>query len=327
MKKLRWGIMGAAAIAPNFLEGVRLSSCSVAAAVASRDLSRAKSFAARHDIPLVFGSYDEMLRSGAIDAVYIPLPNSFHAEWMIRSLEAGIPALSEKPFTATAAEAREVLKARERTGLPVAEGFMYRFHPMQDRLMECLKSGAIGEPVLMHSTFRFILDDPTSIVVSAELAGGALLDVGCYCVNMSRRVAGCEPVRAMAFKRGTAVDDSIAGVLQFPNGFVAQMDSSIESHGHARAEIAGTKGSIVLNAPFNPGGERGEFIIRREGAPDEKVVTPGANRFHLEVEDFASAVLHGTPLRWPIEDAIANMAALDALIASARTGEAARVEA
>ncbi len=184
MRRVRWGILGAADIAPNLLEGVRLSSNSEAVAVASRDFSRAQAFAERHGLPRVFGSYEALLHSGEVDAVYVALPNSLHAKWCIHALEAGLAVLCEKPFTATAAEAREVMRVRDKTGVPIIEGFMYRFHPMYERVFDLLNSGTIGDVILVQSAFTFLLDDPNHIAASAELAGGALLDIGCYCVNL-----------------------------------------------------------------------------------------------------------------------------------------------
>ena len=202
---------------------------------------------------------------------------------------------------------------------------MYRFHPLYAPLLHCLRDGAIGQVTCIHSTFTWFLEDRTEIPASAELAGGALMDVGCYPVNFSRLIAGCEPVRACAFQRGTDVDDTLVGILEFPNGILAEVECSIESHERTRAEIAGTRGAIVLERPFNPGDNEGSFLVRSEGN-DERVITPGANRYQLEVEDFARSVLTGEPLRWPAEDAIANMAAIDALLASARTGKMVAVE-
>ncbi|HOZ48767.1 MAG TPA: Gfo/Idh/MocA family oxidoreductase [Candidatus Hydrogenedentes bacterium] len=325
MPRIRWGILGTASIAPSLFEGIRLSANSEATAVASRDRARARAWAEQHGVRHAFGSYDDLIDAKVVDAIYIPLPNSLHAEWTIRALEAGLPVLCEKPLTANAAEARRVLEARNRTGMPVAEAFMYRFHPMYDRLFEALRAGIIGDVVSVQSTFTFLLDEPDHVAASAALAGGALLDVGCYCVNLARRVAACEPTTAAAFKRGTSVDDTLIGMLEFPNGMFAQIECSIECFERVRAEIVGTQGSILIESPWNPGDERARFIVQRENST-ERVETPGANRFQLEVEDLAAAILEGGQPRWPLEDAVANMAALDALIASARTGAAVPVE-
>jgi predicted dehydrogenase len=322
---LRWGILGTAAIAPAVAEGIARSANGIVAAIASRDLAKGERWAQEHGVPRAFGSYQELLDSGAVDVVYNPLPNSLHAEWTMRALRAGLPVLCEKPFTANAAEAREVVRVSTETGLPVAEAFMYRYHPLYEQLLPRLREGVIGQVTCMHSSFTWFLDDRTEIPASAELAGGALMDVGCYPVNLARLVAGCEPTRATAFQRGTDVDDTLVGLLEFPNGILAEVECSIESHERTRAEIIGTRGMIVMESPWNPGGEQGRFLIRADGR-EEWVVTPGANRYQLEVEDFARAVLTGVPTRWPAEDAVGNMAAIDALLASARTGKIVGVE-
>lgn len=323
--KLRWGILGTAAIAPDMAKGIAMSSTGVVNAIASRDLARAERWAQEHGVPHAFGSYDALLDSGVVDVVYNPLPNSLHAEWTIRALRAGLPVLCEKPFTSNAAEAREVLKVSAETGLPVAEAFMYRFHPIYERVLECLRSGVIGTITCIHSTFTWFLEDRGQIPASAELAGGALMDVGCYPVNLARLAADCEPVRACAFRRGTGIDDTLTGLLEFPNGILAQIECSIESYERTRAEIVGTRGAILLESPWNPGDDQARFILRTEGR-QEQIATPGANRYRLEVEDFARAVMTGGAPRWPAQDAIGNMAAIDALLASAATGKLVSVE-
>jgi predicted dehydrogenase len=317
----RWGILGAASIAPAVIEGIRMGETGEVRAVASRDLGRAKSFAAKHDIPRAFGSYDELLRSGEVDIMYNPLPNSLHAEWTIKALEAGLPVLCEKPFTATTAEARTVAEVSRRVGVPVAEAFMYRFHPVYDEVMALVLQGAIGELQLIESCFTFYLEDRTGVAAAPELAGGALMDVGCYCVNFARLITGAEPSAAIATEKRTNVDDTFAGVLEFADGVLAQVQSSIGAHGRARAEIVGTQGAILLENPWFPGEEAGEIVLRR-GTDTERIRTRGANCYHLETEDFALAVREKRPPRWTVDDAIANMAAIEALAASARTGAA-----
>jgi xylose dehydrogenase (NAD/NADP) len=317
--KLRWGILGTAAIAPAVIDGIRRTTNGVVGAVASRDLARGRSWAAAYGVPQAFGSYDALVKSGVVDVVYNPLPNSLHAEWTLRSLEAGLPVLCEKPLAASAAEARLVAAASQKTGLPAAEAFMYRFHPIYDAVLARIREGAIGDVRCVQSTFTWYLDDRTQIPASAELAGGALMDVGCYPVNLARLITGAEPDSVAAFQHGGEVDDTLVGVLRFPNGVLAEIECSIEGYERARAEIVGTRGSIVLESPWHPGDEGARFIVRHDGR-DETVVTPGANRYQLEAQDFADAVLTGRPPRWPIEDAVANMAVIDALLTSARTG-------
>ena len=322
---IRWGILSTANISRAIIRGIGLSHASCVQAVASREWTRANEWAKEHGIPRAFGSYEDMIASGEVDIVYNPLPNSLHAEWTIKALEAGLAVLCEKPFTVNAAEAREVLAAAKRTGRIVAEAFMYRFHPIYAEVLDHIRNGAIGDVISIRSVFAFNLEDRSSITASKELAGGALMDVGCYCVNLSRMIAGCEPVRACASERRTTVDDTLAGALEFPNGVLAQLECSIESHARDRAEIAGTEGMIVLGKPWFPGEEQGRILLHR-GDTEEEISTPGANCYHLEIEDFVMAYKTHQPLRWPPEDAVANMAVIDALYRSAKEGQAAPIE-
>jgi predicted dehydrogenase len=322
---LRWGILGTANIARAVVNGIRMSSNGTVAAVASRDSARAEAWAQTHAIPKSFGSYDALIHSGEVDAIYVPLPNSMHAEWTIRCLRAGIPVLCEKPFARSASEAREVQRVAQETGIPVAEAFMYRFHPLYDQLVGLLLQGVIGNLVSIRSAFSFHLRDRNEIPASAELAGGALMDVGCYCVNFARLITGTEPDGAVALERRSCVDDTLAGVLRFPDRVLAQVDCSIEAYDRAQAEIVGSDGVIVLEDPWFPGEERGQILLRRS-AKEERITTPGGNGYHLEVEDFVEAVRTGRPPRWTVEDAVANMAVIDALLNAARTGSPTAVE-
>lgn len=322
MPTLRWGILGTAAIADSVIPGIRASGCGRVVAVASRDAGKARSWADARGIPLSFRSYDAMLKSGEIDVVYNPLPNRLHAEWTIRALQAGIPVLCEKPFSTSAVEARAVADVSARTGRLAVEAFMYCHHPLYRRLQAALSAGEIGSVVSICSGFTFLLDDRTSIVASPELAGGALMDVGCYPVHFARLVTGREPLRAVAFERRTTVDDSLFGLLEFPDGVVASIECSIESHERQHASITGTAGTIVIDKPWFPGNESSRFVIHREGLPDqpETVTCPGDDPYRCEVIDFTRAVTKGEPPRWGIEDAVANMAAIDALYAAAALG-------
>ena len=203
---------------------------------------------------------------------------------------------------------------------------MYRFHPLYDQVLERIGEGAIGQVTSIRTCFTFRLSDRGNIRASAELAGGSLMDVGCYCVNLARRIAGCEPVRAHAMERRTSVDDTLMGALEFPNGILSQFESSIESQGRSRAEIAGTEGLIRIESPWFPGEDRAQFAVRR-GDHEEVMVTPGANCYCLEAEDFVNAFRTHAPLRWGPDDAVANMAVLDALYAYAREGRDVEVSA
>ena len=314
----RWGILGTASIAETLVAAMGRSPGNIAQAVASRTPERARAWAARMGIPDAYGSYDALLAAGGFDAIYVPLPNALHADWTIRALEAGYPVLCEKPLALRSEEARAVAAAAARTGLPVAEGFMYRFHPQIARVLELLDDGVVGRLVSIDSRFTFFEDDRSTVVASAALGGGALMDVGCYCVNLSRLLARAEPVRCVALQTGETVDDTMMGVLEFPGGVLARFEASIARGEDHRAEIHGTEGSLILPNPWVPGTRETRIILRRWGSPDEVFVVPGADTWRLEIEDFAAAVTAGRPPRWPLEDSVANMAVIDALFGSAR---------
>lgn len=325
MKKegiLRWGILGTAGISTELIRTAGLSSICEVGAVASRDAGRAESWAGEHGIPLSYGGYDDLLDAGEVDVIYNPLPNSLHAEWTIRALEAGYPVLCEKPLTANASEASKVRAAAAQTGLPVAEAFMYRFHPVYSRVFELLESGTIGTLSTISSRFTFMLDDRSAIPASRELAGGALMDVGCYCVNLSRMIAGCEPTRVSAFERRSTVDDLLVGILDFPNGVLAQFETSIANAERHRVEIAGSTGSIVLERPWLPGREEAQIKVCRWDEEDEVIKVEGADPYFLEVEDFVAVCKGLIVPRWSIDDAVCNMAVIDALYQSADVGRA-----
>lgn len=323
---VRWGILSTARINRAFVEGVGMSTESCVQAVASREWTRANEWAKNFGVPRAFGSYEELIHSGEVDAIYNPLPNSMHCEWTIRALEAGLPVLCEKPFASNAAEAREMVATSRRTGVLLAEAFMYRYHPIYDRILERIEAGDLGNLVSIRvSQCFFMTDRATNIRASAALAGGAVMDVGCYCINFCRRITGEEPVRAVAFERRSTVDDTLMGTLEFPGGTLAQFEVSMESQGRSRAEIAGTKGLIVMDRPFFPGRNDTQFVIRR-GDSEEVVTVPGVDCYHLEVKDFVRAMQTRGDTRWPAEDAIRNMAVIDAVYAAAKLGRAVEVE-
>lgn len=325
VRGLRWGVLGTAGIARDaVIPGIRAIGAGRVEAVASRDIARARSFADDQGIPLAFGSYDEMLRSGVVDVIYNPLPNTLHAEWTVKALEAGLPVLCEKPLAMHASEGRSISDAARRAGLPVAEAFMYRFHPVFDAVRAAIAQGVIGRPSTMRSVFTFVQDTDAATPASAGLGGGALRDVGCYCVNVSRLLTGTEPARATAIERRDVLDWTVAGILEFPGSFLAQIECSIENHERHEAEISGSDGTIRFPDPWFPGVESARYLLKR-GESEEFIEVPGSDPYGLEALDFARAVVTGQPPRWPIADAVANLAAMDALFEAARTGRTVRV--
>ncbi len=325
--RLRFGVLGTARIADAVVRGIRMSSNAELRAIASRDLGRAKAWASERDVPFAFGSYDEMLASDQIDAVYVPLPNALHKKWSVRAAQNGKHVLCEKPIAANAAEVEEMIAAAEANGVKMMEAFMYRYHPQIARLQELLANGAIGEVKIVRASFGFFLNHPDDVRWSKELAGGALLDLGCYCVNVARLVVGAEPVSASASAEwaATGVDSTVVGMLDFPNGAFATIDCSMQTGVDMQEwlTVSGTEGRITLTEPFRVGEEPVQILIDRKPA-SQTVAVPGAYEYRLMVEHFADAVLNNRPLSYTLQDSLGNMRTIDALYRSARTGQ--RVE-
>ncbi len=326
MSKVRWGILSTASISSSFIKAIKKSDMAEVVAVASRYKSSADAWARQYDIPRSFPSYEGMLSYKEMDAVYIPLPNSLHAQWAIKALKAGFPVLCEKPIAVNAIEAQQISEAAKECNLPVAEGFMYRFHPLFDKVQELIADGQIGDITSIHSKFTYMLDNPGEIPASKELAGGSLMDIGCYSINLSRLISGSEPLRVTAIERRNDVDETMFGILDFPSGILASFECSISNFERHRAEISGTKGSIVIDDPWIPGCQNTSFMVFREEQAAEQIVVNGNDAYLLEIEDFSKVVAGQKAPRWPIEDAVNNMKVIDALFESARTNQVTEVK-
>jgi predicted dehydrogenase len=320
---LRWGVMstaniGRAAVNP----AIQASTNGTLEAVASRDAERTRAFAQAHGIGRHHGSYEALLDDPEVDAVYIPLPNALHREWTIRAAQAGKHVLCEKPLALDAAECLEMEAAARDAGVLLMEAFMYRFHPRTERVVEMLREGAIGDVRSVRSAFTFRLTRPDNIRFDPDLGGGALMDVGCYCVNAARTLTGMEPVEAIATARwtGRGVDDELTGVLRFPEEVTAHFDASLTMERREFYEVAGTDGQLRVDGAFLPGTD--EVVIEqhhgREGGTLHAV--GGADEYRCMVEHFAACVLEGRPVRYPAAEAAANMRAIEALYRSARAG-------
>ncbi|MEJ2538458.1 MAG: Gfo/Idh/MocA family oxidoreductase [Gemmatimonadota bacterium] len=284
-----------------------------------------RSFAEECGIPRHHGSYDDLVADDDIDAVYIPLPNRYHAEWAIRAAQAGKHVLCEKPLAMNAEECHAMAEAAQEAGVVLMEAFMYRFHPRTTRVMERLSEGAVGELRTLRSAFTFRLRHPFNIRLNPELGGGALMDVGCYCVNVSRTLTGAEPVAAQATARwtgdqpGEGVDDELTGVLHFPGGVTAHFDCALTQERREFYEAQGTEGYLRVESAFLPG--TGDVVLEehRGGDVTEHPVD-GDDEYRLMVEHFMECVRTGATPRWPASEAAANMKAIQALYRSARSG-------
>jgi predicted dehydrogenase len=321
--KLRFGILSTAHIArAAVIPAIKSSRNGDVRAVGSRNRERAYAFASELGIPQSYGSYEALLEAEDIDAVYIGLPNSLHCEWTVKAAEAGKHVLCEKPLGATAAECEEMDRAARKNGVVLMEAFMYRFHPRTERVSRLVREGAIGPLSAIQSTFTFRLRRTDDIRLQKELAGGALMDVGCYCVNVSRTLAAAEPVEAQAFAlwAESGVDSQMAGTLRFESGLLAQFDCALTLERRESYQAAGPEGHLLVSSAFLPG--EGETTIEEHhGRQGRSIHTlPGADEYRLMVEHFSDAALEGREVRYPASEAAANLRAIEALYRSAKNG-------
>jgi predicted dehydrogenase len=330
-QKLRWGILSPARIGVKaVIPAIQQSNNGIVAAIASRDDARAAETARALGIPRAFGSYDALLDSPDIDAIYNPLPNHLHKEWTIRAAARGKHILCEKPFALNAAEVDEMIAAAKQHRVLLMEAFMYRFHPQFAKLKSLIDAGAIGQVRTIRTAFGFMLNRPNDIRIRRDTGGGALMDVGCYCVNMARLVAGAEPLQVQAnvvMHENKQVDGSLAAILRFPADVVAVFDCNFHSDYREWLQVQGTEGRLDVPRPIKPMDRPAEIILSRGEKADAVFeptthTTPAANHYQLMVEHFADAVLNGTPLRYPPAEGRANMCVIDALYESAQTGRA-----
>lgn len=334
-RPLQLGILGAANIARAFTSGVAPSETVKVAAVASRDAARAESFARECGIPRFHGSYEALLADPAIDAIYNPLPNSLHAEWSIRAMEAGKHVLCEKPLATSAADARAMFAAAKRLGRHLVEAYPYRAQPQTLKLRELLAAGAIGKVRLIHSSFGIVFSDPANIRLRPDVGGGALLDAGSYAVSLALLATGERPERVSATARWseTGVDLSTVATLEFPGGALAQISASFATAFHRQALIAGDAGTIETTYLNHPPVGGPPILTVRHGTlntvvPEIVEVAPG-NGFLAEAESFERLLRHG-PEQWTgatPEESIDIALTLDAILESVRSGAAVRVTA
>jgi predicted dehydrogenase len=312
---LRWGVISTARINELVLAGARASEQAEVLAVASRDDALAAAYAREHGIEHAYGSYDALLADPQIEAVYISLPNALHVEWAIRALEAGKHVLCEKPLSRRAADAERAFDVAERCGRLLMEAFMYRHNPQTQRLRSLVDEGAIGRLRVVRASFGFYLDDLTNVRMRRELEGGALMDVGCYCVNAARLLCGePERVHAEQLLGGDGVDIAFAGVLGFADEVLAHFDCGMVLSPRDELVVLGEQGSLHLADPWHcrtPGIE-----LRRAGG-SESIEIETVNSYSLELDNLSAAIRGtGVPLLGR-EDAVGQARAIEALYAAA----------
>jgi predicted dehydrogenase len=316
---VRWGILSTANIGRNkVIPAIHASNNGEVVAVASRSLASAQAFADEMNIPQAYGSYEELINADIVDAIYIPLPNTMHAEWSIKCAQAGIPTLCEKPFASDAPEAQSIVDAFEQHGVLLAEAFMYRFHPQHAKVKEIIADGGIGDLMSITSNFTFRLTDEANIRLSKTLAGGSLMDVGCYCINVMRFMTGEEPEDIKATARigdVTGVDEVLAGTLKFPSGVIGHFDSGLRSYRENSYTLRGTLGKITLPVSFVPDGKTDTIVQHWHGDDYTEHIIPAIDQYKLMVEDFADALLNNRAPRFMPSDAVRNMEVIDKMIA------------
>lgn len=310
--RIRFGILGTGDINRLFLAGARQTDQVEMVAVGSRDRARGMAFAQEHGISRVHATYEALLADPDVDAVYICVPNSLHHPWTMAALAAGKNVLCEKPYTRHADDVTEAFDAADRGGLVLSEAFMWRHTPLMRRLPEVVAT--IGELYLIRSTFSFLLSNPGNTRLSAELGGGSLMDVGTYCVNASRLLAGREPVAAYGTQvvGPTGVDIRFAGILRFDGDLTAQFGSGF-THVHRGLEAIGSEGSVFVPGPWP---ENIEVIVRN----GEEIRVPPTNAYRLEVENMAAAIRGEEEPLLGRADALGQARTLEALYRSAETG-------
>lgn len=319
--QVRWGILSTANIGKKrVIPAIQQSNNGIVSAVASRDFQKAKAFAEECGIPQVYGSYEELLADPNIDAIYIPVPNSMHAEWAIKCAEAGKATLCEKPLASDGDEAQTMVDAFKARGILFAEAFMYRFHPQNQRAWQMIQEGAIGELQIINASFSFKIAKRGDIRLNQELAGGALMDVGCYCINTARFFTGEDPIKGHALAKfgESGVDEEIVGVLEFPSGVRAHLDASFNSIKVHTYELRGSDGRIVMPESFTPEPNQATVIHYWHGNDYEKIEIAPDNQYRIMVEDFADAYINKRPPRFDPQDGVSNMRAIDLLLKSAR---------
>jgi predicted dehydrogenase len=319
---MRWGILGPGRISRAFLTGLAGSASEHAVAVGSRALDRAEATAREFGVPRAYGSYDQLLADDEVEAVYVGTPNGVHAEGAIAAARAGKHVLCEKPLGVSRAEAETMFEAARKHGVWLMEAFMYRFHPRTLRLAEIVAAGEIGAPTLIRASFGFAVSDPGNVRLSRQLAGGALMDVGCYPVNAARMIAG--PVRAAtATARWRDVDVTLAGVLDHTGGALSLVSCSLVSGRHNELQVVGSDGVITVPYAFTPPKDRPSTMLVTRGNETEEQTFGPVDQYTLEAEGFAALVTVGhqaaaTLPQMPLVESLDNAATIDTLLATAR---------
>ena len=327
MSELRWGVLSTADIGrKKVIPAIQKARRCRVVAIGSRDSARATAVAAELGIARAHDSYEALLADAEVDAVYIPLPNHMHMEWTLKAAEAGKHVLCEKPLALTAEEAERMIAACDSAGVTLMEAFMYRLHPSWVAVREIVASGRIGTLMAVQSWFSYFNDDPTNIRNIREVGGGALYDIGCYNVNLSRMLFAAEPRRVAASvirEPGTDVDVITSAILEFEGGS-ASFTCSTRTETDQRVHVYGTTGRVSVAIPFNiPPDRPTEVFVTAGGDPPvsprtETRTFPAADPYTIEAEEMAAIVLDGAAPQFPIHDAVANLRVMEQIFSQER---------
>jgi predicted dehydrogenase len=318
MKKVRWGVLSTAKIArEKVIPAMQTGAYCDIVAIASRNKEQAQETANKLGIPVVYGSYEELLNDKNIDAVYIPLPNHLHVEWTLKAIKAGKHVLCEKPIALSAEQANQLLQtAQQHPSIKVMEAFMYRFHPQWVQAKMLVDDGRIGTLKTIHSFFSYYNADPKNIRNQKDLGGGGMMDIGCYCVSLARFLFNSEPVRVLGQVTTDPVlqtDTMTSGILEFATG-TATFTCSTQLMPYQRVQIMGTEGRIEIEIPFNaPPNQVTRLWLHTKAGSEEMNFDP-VDQYTLQGDLFSLAVLNNKPVPTPLQDAVNNMKVIETVL-------------
>lgn len=322
-KKVSWGVLSTANIAvEKVIPAMQLGQYSQISAIASRNKEKAVHFANKLGIPKAYGNYQDLLNDKTIDAIYIPLPNHMHVEWSIKCLEAGKHVLCEKPIGLNTDQAKHLLEQTTKfPKLKIMEAFMYRFHPRWNLVRDSINNGDIGQVKNIHSVFTYYNTDPSNIRNIAEVGGGSLLDVGCYCISLARFLFNDEPLHVDAtieYDLNFKIDYLVSALLKFKKG-TATFTCSTQLLDREYAEILGTTGRIEIPYPFIPSEQLNSKITIINANSTKEKITNKYNQYTLQGDAFSKAILNNTAVPTSLKDAINNIKIIDKLFKNAKT--------
>ena len=323
-RKVSWGILSTAKIGrEKVIPAMQQSNFVDVLGISSRDPENAKQVAARLGIPRAYGSYEELLNDPEIEAIYNPLPNHMHLDWSLKAMDAGKHVLCEKPIGMDSHEAERLMEAAKKyPKLKIMEAFMYRFHPQWQKTLDLVRQGSIGKVQTIHTFFSYYNVDPENIRNRLDVGGGALMDIGCYCISFPRFLLGREPERVSAIMDldpEMKTDRLSSGILDFSDGITASFSCSTQLVPYQRTQVFGTDGRIEIEIPVNAPPDIETRIWIQTGAKTQEITFDAVDQYKLQGEEFSKAILEDEPVPIPLEDALNNMKVIDAFRKSAGT--------